>query len=274
MGVNPRFIKLLTLGLCLVAVGAFVAVVAQVQPGSAQGQPAGERIASLESSLGRASEEEMQSGQLKDTERGRYFTGESAEKMESLHEQTQEQIDGIIARPESERQGAVAAIRTFAKNTTAEVVYQQTMKMPYGDGVAQVEIYNVGLDQYVVLPSSNKIVQVGERPTMVGEAGKQYDMTPRYNKAQLEAMAVAFIKEHAPEADLSKLTAQFGSKGAVESNDKGGAQNEGTAQDTNYFFRWEDPSPNLTGGPRDVAFIQVGFTIGGTFLSYTNTLAH
>lgn len=273
MGVNPRFVKVVG-GLMLAAIAAFVIISAGAQAGSAQEQPASDRINALEQQLNRASQQEMKTGQLQDTPKGRYFTGESAKKMEELHRKTQQQIDAIIARSESERMGAVEAIRAFSKNPAADVVYQQTSKMPYGDGIALVEVYYVGLDQYVVLPAGNKIVQVGERPRGMGEAGKQYDMTARYDKAQLEQMAVAFIKEHAPEVDLSKLKAQFGSKGAVEANNKGGTQNAGTPQDTNYFFRWEDSTPNLTGGPRDVPFIQVGFSIGGTFLSYTNTLTH
>ncbi len=271
MGVNPRFAKLVG-GLILAVCTVLAVIGVGTQAGNAQGQPASDRVSTLEQHLGQASQQEMQTGKLQDTPKGRYFTGDSAKKMEELHRQTQQQIDSIIARPESERQGAVEAIRAFAKNPAAEVVYQQTSKMPYGDSIAQVEVYYVGLDQYVVLPDGNKIVQVGERPRPMGVAGKEYDMTPRYDKAQLEQMALAFIKEHAPEVDLSKLNAQFGSKGAVEANNKGGTQNAGTPQDTNYFFRWEDPTPNLTGAPRDVAFIQVGFSIGGTFLSYNNTL--
>jgi hypothetical protein len=272
MGVNPRFVKLVAAGVLVAAVIVLVNVVAQIQTGSAQGQPASDRINALEQRLGQASQQEMKTGQLTDTPHGQYFTGDSATKMEDMHQKTQQEIDAIIARPESERQGAIDAIRAFAKDPGVQVVYQQTLKMPYDGGAAQVEVYYVGLDQYVVLPEGNKIVQVGERPRLPGEAGRQYDMTPRYDREQLEKIAIAFITERAPEVDLSKLTPRFGSKGAVAANDKNGVHYAGTPQDTNYFFRWEDDTPNSTGDARDVPFIQVGFSIGGTFLSYTNTL--
>lgn len=278
MGVNPHFVKFVACSLLLIAAAALVGVASWAQPGSAQGQPASERVAQLELRLGEASKQEMKSGQFQDTPQGRFFAGESADKMDRLHEQTQQQIDGIIARPESERLGAIAAIRSFAQDPAAKVVYQQTMKMPYNGGVALVEIYYVGADQYVVLPQGDKIVQYGERPMFGNEAGKKYDMTPRYTPSQLEDMARNFIAEHAPEVDLANLTPRQGSKGAVEPNGKNGANFLGSTQNTSYFFRWEAPkitsaSSNIGSEAKEVPFVQVGFTVGGTLLSYTNTIA-
>ncbi|PZS01592.1 MAG: hypothetical protein DLM69_04805 [Candidatus Chloroheliales bacterium] len=271
MTLNNHFIKLVGFSLLMAVLAVLVVVGLGTQAGSAHRDSASEHIKVLEQQLGQASQQELKTGQLSNTKQGSVLTGDSAKKMDNLHQQTQQQIDSIIARPENKRQGAIAAIRAFAKDPAAHVDYQQTLKIPYPGGSATAEVYYVGLDQYTILPANNKVVQVGERPRLGNEPGKQYDVTPRYDQAQLEAMAVAFIKEHAPDVDLTKLNAQFGSKGAVAPNDKGG-QNAGTPHDTNYFFRWEGYSANLTGGPDEVPFIQVGFTVGGTFLSYTNSL--
>lgn len=160
--------------------------------------------------------------------------------------------------------GAIEAIRAFAKDPALDVHYGQSGKMPYGtpDGndTVLVETYYAGLDQYVVLPSAgNKVIQYGERLRAANEAPRPVDTTARYTQAQLEQMARTFIAERLPGLDLSRLTANGGNK-------QGGTG-------TNYFFRWEDRSAG-PGGYVDglPPLVQVGFSTGGTLLSYQNTL--
>lgn len=271
MSLNNRFVKLAGFSLLMVVGAVIVVVGLGTQPGSAHNGLTNENIVALKQQPGLASQPVIKTGQLNNTQQGPVFASGSAKKMDTLHPQSQQKNGSIIVRPENKHQDEIAAIRAFAKDPAIQVDYQQTLKIPYPSGSAIADVYNVGLDQYTILPANNRVVQVGERPRFGDEPGKQYDVTPRYDQAQLEDMAVSFIKEHTPDVDLTKLTAQFGSKGAVEPNDKGG-KNAGTPHDTNYFFRWEDHSANLTGGPDEVPFIQVGFTVGGTFLSYTNSL--
>jgi len=68
----------------------------------------------------------------------------------------------------------------------------------------------------------------------------------------LEVKAREFIAKNALNADLSKLTASTGEKSG-----------------TNFFFRFTDESRKIDGTK---PFVQVGFTVGGDLLSYTNTL--
>lgn len=75
------------------------------------GQSVQEKIQSLLSKLQAASQQERASGQLADTPQGKVFAGESAEKMKKLHDDTQKEIDALIARPENERQKAIDEIR-------------------------------------------------------------------------------------------------------------------------------------------------------------------
>jgi hypothetical protein len=237
------------------AVGALVATlgIGTVASVSAFGsQPSvQEKIDVLLGKLKSASDQEMATGQLEDTPYGRVFAGESAKKMEQLHEETQKQIDALGARPESERRGAVKAVKSFAEKSDIAVNYTHTSKSSYNANVP-VEMYVVDKDQYEVDARNNTIIQFGPRPLPVGEQPKATDETPRYSYGELEAMARQFIAKKAPDIRLDQLTPRYGNK-----------------ENVNYFFRWEDTSREV----EDMhPFIQVGFSRGGSLLSYANSL--
>ncbi|PIR57221.1 MAG: hypothetical protein COU72_02060 [Parcubacteria group bacterium CG10_big_fil_rev_8_21_14_0_10_41_35] len=99
---------------------------------------------------------------------------------------------------------------------------------------------------------TNEIVQFGPAPLAIGEAAKVYNTEAKFAPEQLEVKAREFIAKNAPNADLSKLTASTGEKSG-----------------TNFFFRFTDESRKVDGTK---PFVQVGFTVGGDLLSYTNTL--
>lgn len=215
------------------------------------GQSVQEKIQSLLDKMRVASQHEQEAGQLVDTPQGKVFAGESAEKMKKIENETEAQIDALIARPENERQQAVDEIKKFAKKQDLAVNYKSTGKSVYNTTVAD-ELYTTDYDQYDVDAKNNRIIQFGPRPLAIGEAPKQYDTTARYSKNELEAMARQFIATNMPDVKLDNLTSRFGDKEGV-----------------NYFFRWEDTSQKV----EDMyPFIQVGFTRGGDLLSYTNTL--
>ena len=215
------------------------------------GQSVQEKIQSLLSKLQAASQQEQASGQLADTPQGKVFAGESAEKMKKLHDETQAQIDALIARPESERQNAVTEIKKFADKQDMAVNYKSTSKSSYNAAVS-AEVYTTDFDQYEVDARNNNIIQFGPRPLNIEEKSKEFDTTPRYSKVELETMARQFIAKNASAIKLDGLTPRFGDKEGV-----------------NYFFRWEDTSREI----EDMhPFIQVGFSRGGSLLSYTNSL--
>lgn len=149
------------------------------------------------------------------------------------------------------RQRDISQIKSFSGNQDIIVEYVSTNKSAYNENV-QENLYYVGPDQYEIDVRSGKIIQFGTRSLPVGsEYQKVYDNNPRYNIQELEAIARQFIAKNAPEADLEKLTLNKSNK------------------ETNYFFRWEDKTNKTIEG---YPFIQVGFSQGGTLLSYTNAL--
>ncbi|MDQ5826167.1 MAG: hypothetical protein M3441_18395 [Chloroflexota bacterium] len=268
MVVRRQFVRLTSFALLMLLGGAATGQLTHRI--SASEQPVSGAKVALWKSVSQASEQEMKAGHLVDTHFGKVFAGASAEKINILEERAEKEYDKTLARPENQRAIAVANIRAFAKNPSLPVVYHSTAKAHGKSGLTSVEIYYAGQDQYVVSRQSNKVLQAGERPRGQNEPGKQYDMTPRYSQVQLEAMARTFIAEHAPDVELTTLAPNHGSKGAVGPTVKNGAYSAGVTSDTNYFFRWEDLSGTVPTDGRDVPFIQVGFTVGGTFLSYHN----
>jgi uncharacterized protein YxeA len=150
----------------------------------------------------------------------------------------------------------ISAIRKFADSADLAVQYESESKSSNGEKVP-VGIYIAGSDRYEVDVNSGKIIEFGSRNLPIGsENEKKYDYTARYNQQELKTKAKQFIAENA-DIDLDKLTLIEGNK-----------ELNGTK---NYFFRWEDKSQKTTEG---YPFIQVGFTQGGTLISYTNTLTY
>ena len=149
------------------------------------------------------------------------------------------------------KQRDISKIKDFSGNQDITVEYVSMGKSAYNENV-QENLYYAGPDQYEIESSNGKIIQFGTRSLPVGsENEKIYDNSPHYNTQELETMAEQFIAKNAPEVNLEKLSTNNSNK------------------ETNYFFRWEDKSNKTTEG---YPFIQVGFSQGGTLLSYTNTL--
>lgn len=209
------------------------------------------QIQNLLEKLQIASQNELMTGQTVETPQGKIFMGESAEKMKNLHDEILKQTDALIARSESARRLAIAEIKKFAKNENISVNYEFTGKSSYNADIP-VEIYTVDLDQYEVDARNNKIIQFGPRPRSMGEKPKVIDETPRYTVKELEGIARKFISENAPDINLEKLAQKNTNKDGI-----------------NYFFRWEDTSRKVEGM---YPFIQVGFSKGGSLLSYTNSI--
>ncbi len=165
----------------------------------------------------RIASENEQNGQLVDTPQGKFFTGASAEKMEKLHDETQAEIDAMIARPQEQRQQAIAAIRNFANDPKLEVTYQDTGASSYNSALLS-EIYITTHNQYEVDVRNNHIIQFGPRPIPVSEGiqDKEADTTNRYTKAELEVKARAFIAKNAPDVQEVKRAHIFSSGGKIQ----------------------------------------------------------
>ena len=179
------------------------------------------------------------------------FTGNVAAELETLRQQGSKAKSETLARPASERSAAVAKIRAFAGNPGLNPEYLSTAKSSYSN-ITIAEYYSAGQDYFEVNTKTNEIVQFGPAPVAKGQPVKVYNTEAKFTPEQLEAKAREFIAQNAPDANLSNLKASTGEKGG-----------------TNYFFRFTDESKDVEGVK---AFVQVGFTVGGDLLSYTNTL--
>lgn len=245
---KSKILKLAGAGALVLTLGIGVTSALASNDGSKSIQ---DKIQSLLSGLKNASQHEQATGQLADSPQGKVFAGESADKMEKLHDETQAQIDALIARPENERRKAVDEIKKFANKSDLALNYKNTTKSSYNAEVMS-EIYTTDFDQYEVDSRNNSIIQFGPRPLAIGEKSKEFDTTARYSKNELETMARQFIAKNAPDVKVDDLTAKFGDKEGI-----------------NYFFRWEDTTREI----EDMhPFIQVGFSRGGDLLSYTDSL--
>ncbi len=217
---------------------------------AAGGQSTQDKIDQILVQLRRLTEREMATGQTVTDEFGTYFVGDSAAKIDQAHQEAQAQVDALIARPAASRVMAVNAIRTLENDPTLDVQYQQTVKSTY-DNSKMAEIYYADQNQYEVMIATNRVVQFGPRPLEVGVASKEFVTTPEKTEAQLEVIAREFIAKNGS-TDLGKLTFEKGSKTDI------------------LFFRWVDKSRALQDGMPP--FIQVGISVGGEIVSYTDVV--
>ena len=177
---------------------------------------------------------------------------------------------GIDAKSATQAQIAAAdatvrAAQEKINGQRGEVSFVDVARNPYitdgvdaeGREVHTKQILNyVGDDGlvYTADRDSGKIMQIG--PIMrVSESDPMpptRDYTERYTKDELAPLAEAFAKDLG--VDLDVVT-------------KGLEMQVFTKDGTGYFFRWED-----TSNPDEMRFLQVGLTVGGSLLSYVNTL--
>ena len=193
----------------------------------------------------------------------RVFVGQSALRMQQLHDYTLKRLDDLIARPDRERRMAESVVTALADdpivakalkgNREARVMYVRTAKSSYSAHVP-VEFYQVGAAQFEVNASNNEVIQFGPRPLAeIGERPVDIDFTPRLVQSELAIMARRFVIRHAAGITLDSMKSEVTDK-------------EGLT----YFFRWTDPARNVDGmNP----FVQVGISRGGEVVSYTNTLS-
>lgn len=105
---------------------------------------------------------------------------------------------------------------------------------------------------YTADKESGQVIQIGPGLRKEGDSAPERDYTERYTKEDLAPLAVAFAEDLGVDVD----TVTKGINMQVFTKDGSG-----------YFFRWED-----TSNPDEMRFLQVGLTVGGSLLSYVNTL--
>ncbi len=152
-------------------------------------------------------------------------------------------VDARIARPEAERQRAVALVKSIVgQDAVVEYLYT-TMETR--------ENYAVGLTLFVIERTTDTLVQINEVPrTAPADPMRVLDMTPRYTSEELERMAQEFIAAYAPNVDLESLV----------------PDHHFDESSRYYVFRW-----NLPGAERDT-FVQIAYTPAGEIVAYSMTL--
>lgn len=154
----------------------------------------------------------------------------------------------------------LATVRAFKKNPALSAGYQNTIWNPFYNvdptGKAEAQALNFTDDEgwmYTVAADTNKLLQVGPAPrTSTFQHQPALDFTPRYTQDELQQYALKWLKDQGINVDEATKGLEF----SVTSKD-----------DKGFFFRWTDKSST-----DKMRILQVGFTIGGSLLSYTNTL--
>ncbi len=180
---------------------------------------------------------------------------------------TQIVVGGKISTTSDQITRGMDGIRNFRKNPATSVFFQDTGWNPYFEKIVdpskpemveptkQMMIYQDQDGwQYLVDLASSQIVQMGPASqSSLTDPTPEMDFTPKYTKKELQTYAVNWLKERS--IDVDSLT-------------KGLEFSVGTKDGNGFFFRWTDNKAKQG----EMRFLQVGFTIGGSLLSYVNTL--
>ena len=151
--------------------------------------------------------------------------------------------DVLRARPEADRQGAIALVKSIA-GQDAVVVYLHTQQTR--------ESYAVGQTLFEIERATDTLTMINEvqrdAPT---DPKRVLDMTPRFSGDELEQMARTFVATYAPAVDLATLV--------LERHYDQGSQY--------YWFRW-----NLQGSENRGRHVQIAYTPAGEIVAYSITL--
>lgn len=167
-------------------------------------------------------------------------------------------------RISSAQNAAATAARSLAKSDVS-TEYKKVSINPYiaeRDEVRGVDLHKKAVlvftdargYSYWIDGDTNKVVQIGpasREKESDANPSDSYDFTERYTKDTLLPIAAEFAKSQGADATILEGKPQIGTK-------------DGKA----FFFRWEDSSSSS----EQMRFVQVGLTVGGTLLSYSNTV--
>lgn len=147
--------------------------------------------------------------------------------------EARKEICQLTARPQAERDKAVAAIRSLVGDAQVSVNY--SCSDAFYDTIddklvaARTETFSVGQNTFLVNPTTNHVIQASYR-----------DITNDkkiFTKSEIENLAKEFITSHASALGAINLDSY-----SHESNQKGN-------MDANYFFTWKGPKQTVTLDP-------------------------
>ena len=119
------------------------------------------------------------------------------DKASQEYKDAKQEFCALRSRPAAEREQAVANVREFLGMPTVDVTFDC--------GRGSLEYYQAAKWQFIVDPTNNHIIEVGEAPRSWGDKedgtrwfdqAPEYDYTPRYNAEEAATVAEKFIADH------------------------------------------------------------------------------
>ncbi|MDD2822812.1 MAG: hypothetical protein PHQ59_01900 [Candidatus Daviesbacteria bacterium] len=166
----------------------------------------------------------------------------------------------LAARPEADRQQAVANVREFLHAMYPTVSKEFTVNFDCGRG--SFEYYTSEGWSFIVDPAGNNIVELGQgQRESATDTRPVYDYTPRYNAEEAATVAEKFIADHKAilGVDVSKMTRQY-------EGTKDGGDGITPGEKVNYFFTWRNKDAN----GKTTELVNITITRGGQIVVFDN----
>lgn len=190
------------------------------------------------------------------------------DKESQEYRDAKEQFCELRTRPETERAQAVANVKEFVR-----AIYPSSSKdypVAFDCGRGSFEYYESAKWQFIVDPTNNHIVEMGEAPRSWGDGengtrwfdqAPEYDYTPRYNAEEAGDVAERFINDHKAilGVDISRMTRQY-------EGTKDGGDGITPGDKVNYFYTWRTKDAN----GKTTELVAVTITRGGQIVVYDN----
>ena len=184
------------------------------------------------------------------------------DKASQEYKDAKQEFCALRSRPAAEREQAVANVREFLGMPTVDVTFDC--------GRGSLEYYQAAKWQFIVDPTNNHIIEVGEAPRSWGDKedgtrwfdqAPEYDYTPRYNAEEAATVAEKFIADHKAilGVDVSKMTRQY-------EGTKDGGDGITPGEKVNYFFTWRTKDAN----GKTTELVAVTITRGGQIVVFDN----
>lgn len=239
--------KQIIIGAILVALGAFVY--------TNQGKAETNAIADEDIKTRQIAEAEAKLNSINDKESQEY-------------RDAKEQFCELRARPETERAQAVSNVKEFVR-----AIYPASSKdypVAFDCGRGSLEYYESAKWQFIVDPTNNNVIEMGEAPRSWGDnpdstrwfdEAPEYDYTPRYNAEEAGDVAERFINDHKAilGVDISKMTRQY-------EGTKDGGDGITPGDKVNYFYTWRTKDAN----GKTTELVAVTITRSGQIVVFDN----
>lgn len=240
--------KLILIGaIAVIALGAF----AYTQQGKAENSV----TATEDAKAQQIAEAEARLNSIKDKESQEY-------------KEAKQQFCELRARPEAERAQAVANVKEFVRASypTSSKDYPVT----FDCGRGNYEYYESAKWQFIVDPTNNHIIEMGEAPRSWGDnpdgtrwfdEAPEYDYTARYNAEEAGEVAEKLITDHQGifGVDITRMTRQY-------EGTKDGGDGITPGDKVNYFYTWRTKDAN----GKTTELVAVTITRGGQIVVFDN----